>query len=207
MKSKIVLLLSVSILLSACSDRFSLMKRRYSKGYYFSSSSNRSQQATPVAETLPSKPIKADEVATVVVPPSATAAEPAGTALRHFAKSETASPSKKEQRRTLATRDNSPDGAAVNFGTRLQKLRAVTLAPETLRTGATDSDTMLIILVILAIFIPPLAVYLKDKAVSTWFWVTLILCVLSLGVFFFRLGGLLWLAAAVIALLYVLDMI
>ncbi len=69
------------------------------------------------------------------------------------------------------------------------------------------AEVELIILILLSIFVPPLAVYLKKGAVDKWFWVTLILCLLALfGIWAFYLGGL-WFVAFVIALLVVLDIL
>jgi len=85
---------------------------------------------------------------------------------------------------------------------RKQAVKSTTYFP------GTDPDAMLVILVILAIFIPPLAVYLKSNEVNKWFWITLLLCLFGGGLFFGSIGygfGLLWAVAVVIAILYVLD--
>lgn len=61
-----------------------------------------------------------------------------------------------------------------------------------------------ILLVILAIFVPPLAVYLKENAAGTNFWITLVLWVLG-GALFGILGflGSLGVLAAIIYALYI----
>lgn len=69
-------------------------------------------------------------------------------------------------------------------------------------------DTMLILLIILALLLPPLAVWLKDgKTATTLFWITLILCLLGggfwLGWFFGGFYGI----AILLAILRVLDII
>lgn len=72
------------------------------------------------------------------------------------------------------------------------------------------ADTNTILLVILAILLPPLAVYLKDGSASTLFWITLILCLIGGGPFFGWYGGYffgLWGIAMILALLRVLDII
>ena len=72
-----------------------------------------------------------------------------------------------------------------------------------------DDTAMLIILVILAILIPPLAVFIYEQATSR-FWIDLILAILGFGVGFWLLGGLGWLcglAAVIYALLIVLEVI
>jgi uncharacterized membrane protein YqaE (UPF0057 family) len=72
-----------------------------------------------------------------------------------------------------------------------------------------DEDVMLIILVILAILIPPLAVFIYEGATNR-FWIDLVLAILGFGVGFWLLGGLGWLcglAAVIYALLIVLEVI
>ncbi len=67
-----------------------------------------------------------------------------------------------------------------------------------------DVDTNTLLLVILAILLPPLAVYLHEQETNTRFWVTLLLFLLGLaGAFLF--SWLLIFAAVVYALLVVLG--
>lgn len=77
--------------------------------------------------------------------------------------------------------------------------------------AASSSDTgMLILLVILAFLIPPLAVFIFEGA-STRFWIDLVLTIVGYGIGFWLLGGgLAWLcalAAVIYALLIVLEVI
>jgi len=58
-----------------------------------------------------------------------------------------------------------------------------------------EADTSLLLLVILAILLPPLAVYLKEGEINSRFWVSLILTLLF------------WIPGVVFALLVVLDAI
>jgi uncharacterized membrane protein YqaE (UPF0057 family) len=77
------------------------------------------------------------------------------------------------------------------------------------KTNPVDEDVMLIILVILAILIPPLAVFIYEGATNR-FWIDLVLAILGFGVGFWLLGGLGWLcglAAVIYALLIVLEVI
>jgi uncharacterized membrane protein YqaE (UPF0057 family) len=55
-----------------------------------------------------------------------------------------------------------------------------------------DSDTNTLLLVILAILLPPLAVYLHEKTINTKFWIDLLLCFLF------------WLPAIIYALIVIL---
>lgn len=74
---------------------------------------------------------------------------------------------------------------------------------------APAGDVHLVILVILAIIIPPLAVFLYEGATGR-FWIDLILALIGWGVGFWLLGGLGWicgLAAVIYALLIVLGVV
>lgn len=74
---------------------------------------------------------------------------------------------------------------------------------------APAGDVELILLVILALIIPPLAVFIYEGATQR-FWIDLILAILGYGVGFWLLGGLGWvcgLIAVIYALLIVLEVI
>lgn len=74
---------------------------------------------------------------------------------------------------------------------------------------APAGDVELILLVILALIIPPLAVFLYEGATQR-FWIDLILALIGYGVGFWLLGGLGWICALVsviYALLIVLEVI
>lgn len=67
-------------------------------------------------------------------------------------------------------------------------------------------DTELILLVILALLLPPLAVWLKDgRTTSTLFWLTLVLCILGGGFYWGWFFGGFWFIATLLAILHVLD--
>jgi uncharacterized membrane protein YqaE (UPF0057 family) len=77
------------------------------------------------------------------------------------------------------------------------------------RSNAPAGDVELILLVILALLIPPLAVFLFEGS-SQRFWIDLILALVGYGVGFWLLGGLGWICALVsviYALLIVLEVI
>ena len=72
------------------------------------------------------------------------------------------------------------------------------------RRAGKDVDTNTLLLVVLAILLPPLAVYLYEEETNTKFWVTLLLFLLGIaGAVFF--SWLLIFAAVVYALLVVLG--
>jgi uncharacterized membrane protein YqaE (UPF0057 family) len=74
-----------------------------------------------------------------------------------------------------------------------------------------DADAKFIIIVLLAIFLPPVGIFLKNNnQVNNWFWLTLVLCLLALlgfGLLIPAIGPILWVAAAAIAILFVFDAI
>lgn len=75
-------------------------------------------------------------------------------------------------------------------------------------SGSSQTGAMLVLLVILALILPPVAVLIYE-GVSTWFWVTLILTIIAFGGWFLigGLGGIAGLAAVIIALLVIFEVI
>lgn len=87
---------------------------------------------------------------------------------------------------------------------RFRKARKEIRAFRAARKAGSDSDVNTLILVVLAILLPPLAVYLHEQETNTKFWVTLLLFLLGIaGAVFF--SWLLIFAAVVYALLVVLG--
>lgn len=88
--------------------------------------------------------------------------------------------------------------------------KTIEIPPLMKKPSSAGSDAVLILELILAIFIPPLAVYIHNQRIDRWFWVTLILC-LAGGAFmagtYTGYFGLFWAAAVVIAICYVLGII
>ena len=70
---------------------------------------------------------------------------------------------------------------------------------------ADDIETNQILLAIIAIILPPLAVYLKERELTWKFWATLALMVT--GVIFLSALPFLWILAAGLALLVVFDVV
>lgn len=85
-----------------------------------------------------------------------------------------------------------------------------TIAKKLAAQGSSESGAMLVLLVILAIILPPLAVALYE-GITTRFWIDLILAIVGFGIgFAFFGGGIAWLcglAAVIYALLIVLGVI
>jgi uncharacterized membrane protein YqaE (UPF0057 family) len=69
------------------------------------------------------------------------------------------------------------------------------------REGKSDDDARLILLVILAILLPPLAVFLKEEELNYKFVLSLLLCLLAIFTFA------LWIIPVLYALLVVFDVL
>ncbi len=196
MLRKIIYPVIALILLSSCANKFSLQKRKYSKGFYFASAKNNSKKdesvkvshlkAKPVSTTLTDeKIVKTDFI------PSTETIEP-------FVK---ITPGTEKQFPKL-TQSNPAIVASVNKDViQTEKtFKNVALKSEfknSLIPAKGSSDTNLIIMIILClfIFINLIPVYLHDgKSITLNFWITLLLD-------FTFIGGIIF------ALLVVLDVV
>lgn len=192
--------LAIALLLSSCSSRVSLMKRRYTKGYYLSSGRNPQLKHLPTANKHLPNQTQNESVPTIFVHANESLTLP--NTKENAAYVNTGYPPQKTE---IATVTFAPEHnqsqknleAERKFETHIK----VNPAPDA------DPDVKLVLLFVLALLIPPLAIYLKNNAVNQWFWITLVLCLLSLLVFFFRLGGLLWLVSIILAILYIFGAI
>jgi uncharacterized membrane protein YqaE (UPF0057 family) len=214
MKYNLFILLAGLIVLSSCSSRMSLMKRRYTKGYFVSVSGKNDGQHVN-GHTLKQKNHK-NTIAASDIRPSSPAQQVAvkeEQIAKHSAvakvKETSASRKTPATGATAVKRDKVLASVHPVATTDLQELADVqVLPPKGKAKGHAkggDADVNLLLLVILAIIIPPLAVFLKKGAPDTWFWVTLILWLAAFSYFVFKLGSLFALVAIVIALLVVFD--
>jgi uncharacterized membrane protein YqaE (UPF0057 family) len=112
-----------------------------------------------------------------------------------------ASPTNTVDNERPAAASTTDDAVLKNDATTVEKNTAAQSVP-----ADNDSDVALILLVILAILLPPLAVFLVQGA-SKWFWVTLILCLFGGGIFFVPYLGGLWLISVIIALFVVFGIL
>jgi uncharacterized membrane protein YqaE (UPF0057 family) len=205
MRNLCVIMLA-SLIAFSCSDRLSIVKRRYSKGYYIAMKHR--PESKPRKET-------SDRLTARAVQPSQTS-EVAVLSNDSHVSGTTEIPATTNANSARFTSKHSKPAKnlrQVSIPAETYKVKSLDEKQFSSRRAAigeeVDSDVMLVLLVILAIFLPPLAIYLKSKDVrNKWFLITLILCLVSLiGWWFFFYSGLLYLAAVVIALLYVFDML
>lgn len=202
MKSRIILLGVIVALLSSCAGKFSVIKRRYNKGFYVAAANghnkNKHQAQPEQTRYKAQQETNEDKIVTQVVSES-----------RATVFTRTDEPAQKPEKKLTATtaRKLLHTAKTVEFKPLQENLKSIQQEREHSRAGA-DADTNTILLIILAIFIPPLAVYLKDKAVSKWFWIVLILSIIG-GIlwFAFPFAGLAWLLAVIFAILYILGQI
>lgn len=177
MKNKIILPLLAIIFLSSCANKFSLTKRKYTKGYYFASSGSKTSNTKEnenknlVVKNLPVKKhavsipetgnesIKETDVATFYKPQ----ASKAKNNLMH----------KQSHQPVTASAEPKKDIAAKSGIKPVSEKK-----PFANKTKGSDADTHLIILVILSLFpiLALIAIYLHDgKSITLNFWIDLIL--------------------------------
>ncbi len=191
MIKKIILPLIAIVMLSSCASKFSLQKRKYTKGFYFANSKSNTLKNNDVTTAnlkttnlptktmaLPVAPVKAVEINTTPI----TVTE--YNYVKTTVKQAKANQPTKQVVALASTKKITP---AKNF-------KPVKLGAKKGGSGGVD----LIILIILCLFpfINLIAIYLKDsKSITLNFWITLILDIL------FFLPGIIF------ALLVVLDVV
>lgn len=199
---KLISFLVAALVLSSCGNKMTLMKRHYTKGYYLQkhaknngldgASAKANKRVVPVTPTVLSLvQEKKEPVLTAAINTTTSSTGNKSAGRKHITKKST-----EISAVTFAQKTVIPQFKPLNA---FKDLEA--------QAGSGGGNVSLLILVLLAIFVPPLAVYLKNGGVNTWFWVTLILCVLAFSYFIFVFGGSLWFAAFLIAILYVFDII
>ncbi len=202
-KISLLLPLAFVLLLSSCSmlDNFGIEKRRYNKGFYVHKNEARNTGPAAQHETTVATPEQAVAATPAPEHPQAAPAvtNPAPTA-QASAAPQPGAPKKVNDAQQYVPDSKTPD--------KLTSAPAENVAAQPESSGpAPAGDTELVIMVILAIILSPLAVFLKEGA-TTNFWIDLICWLLGVGVVgFFFYGGALLLFAIVFALLIVLDVI
>src|SRR6218665_850005 len=179
MLQKFILFLSATLLLSACSSNLSLMKRRYTKGYYVSSTRHNSTDKHAVE--LKKSPAKPQPVADSS-PAAETAVANAPAEVLNIApveksgpsNSAPAAPSKKASSPETAPSKTNKKTEAVSA---IQSLTDDAKQEKSRESAKASSDAKLIIMVILSlfIFINLIAIYMHDDDITLNFWITLIL--------------------------------
>lgn len=197
MKNKIILSLITVIFLSSCANKFSLTKRKYTKGYYFASSGNKTSNTKEnehknlLVKNLPAKK-------TTLPAPETGNIDIKETAVVTFYKPETLKQKNKVQQQethqhVTASAEHKKDIAVKPL------IKQLSNKPETTNTTqkASDADLNLVIMVILCLFpfINLIPVYLHDgKKLTLNFLITLLL-------------DFTWILGVIFALLVIFDVI
>lgn len=209
------------ILLSSCGS-LSITQKRYSRGLNIDWFSGKDAK-TVVAKKSPKKKEIKTSVAQDETPASAsqTATDETVVEYNTVVVAESTIPSETVAIETPETiKENKKQQRKMNRMVKVAEKLAV-IAPsktsdakvnhkESAQPNKTaEAGLITIVLVILALFIPPLAVLLKDMELSSAFWLNLLLCVIGAVLYslFGVLGGLFFLIAIIHAILYVLEMI
>lgn len=217
MKNLFIAILAItSIVLSSCSNKFSISKRRYNKGFYIASSKSsnpasakRSNNKTE-SEILSVPPVIHSEIIKVENEQMVNSVSPEiQTGIARSTSIQTKKTINTPHFNSQLTANNltNPDKYNPNhtFNYVFKPIdKKINNISDSRKSGG-NSDVKLILCVILAIIIPPLGMYLWKQEADIWFIVDLILFVFSLSYFFLGPIGLLGLTAIIIALLRVFD--
>lgn len=191
--SSLVAILVVAVLMSSCktgsdviSDR-GIQKRKYTKGYYMAQKNrNDKVKSTDSEEVVVTKETSSDDVAAVRPEPaervdSSSPSVEESLSLLESVEIEQGEASSKE-RATTRSKERLHEAAQPKRRTgpstfKVKEPLAPTTALNLETSGYEVSDTDTLLLVILAILLPPLAVYLL-KGIGTEFWISVLLTLL-----------------------------
>jgi len=177
MKNKLLLPLIAIIFLSSCANKFSLTKRKYTKGYYFASSGNKG--ATTKENTHKNLSVNNIPAKKAALPSSATSnAELKETTVATFnkpqvSKTENTIQTKTTQKNVTASAEHKKNVSAKPVIKQVSDKK-----PFASKAKKGSSDANLIIMIIFSFFpiLALIAVYLHDgKSITTNFWIDLIL--------------------------------
>lgn len=185
---KIITLLSVILFIASCSNKFSLQKRKYNKGFYFASNhskGNQSFKTNQKPEVLNTKSycqLKSEQQNLEVNIPNVNQLQETNSV-------STLSVNDANHKLAKENTEKIEKAVASNSYKSLNIKRLI--KPIALpKAGKGGSDTNLIVLVILSLFpiICLIAVYLKDgKDITLNFWIDLLLHLTFIGMIIFAL--------------------
>ena len=177
MKNKILLPLIAIIFLSSCAGKFSLTKRKYTKGYYVASSKNNSSSKKGIEQNLVVTTKKlALKNTGLPVEENKRDIEIKPITVFETAKAEITY-SKKPAHHTTSNLTASAEKKPANVSKPVKAITQKQLAKNAASKPA-NSDTNLIVLIILSLFpiLALIAIYLHDgKTITLNFWIDLLL--------------------------------
>ncbi|MFN8231483.1 MAG: hypothetical protein U0V03_11230 [Bacteroidia bacterium] len=183
---KIIALLSITLFITSCSNKFSLQKRKYNKGFYFATSNSKNNE-TNTGKIKASKLVtKTHDLGNVVSKSPEITENINEVSTNNFTTSNAA---KKINR----TKINTPAQnllIANNTNNLVFGQNTVKNLEYNKTKSARASDTNLIVLIILSIFpiLCLIAVFLKDgKNITLNFWIDLLLHLTAIGEIIFAL--------------------
>jgi hypothetical protein len=184
MKKFIAFVAIAGLAFSACNGRYTVAKRKYTKGFYVSKSSGGSTKSSetiaPVKTTLPEEKIE-----TVVVPKAVSQEKAVPveiTAVRPLAK-----PAMENASNTKAGHQPVASASKSNYAPAAE-IKPVAINAASAQK-AKKGDTNIVLLVILSLFpiLCLIAVYLHDGGITLNFWIDLLLHLTFIGEIIFAL--------------------
>ena len=183
MIQKSILFLAAVLFLSACSSNFSLMKRRYTEGYYVSSAKGNATAPDKDDRKLPVRKPVADQPETMVVnAPAELITKPQTTEPSTGSAKPATSNKKSLSPRQFQKHQLKSEAIGIEKSTRPMDSKK-----EQQQEKATDSDVKLVVMVILCLFpfINLIPVYIHDNDITLNFLITLLLdFTIILGIIF-----------------------
>lgn len=181
---RISLLLSTVILatafFSSCSSEKNVVieKRHYGNGYYVHRSGSHTNTTTSVAVANPT-PTTPEKVVVNSTPTQTTlsTADHSNTQLQAATSITTAATAKSNSTKKAAQQASAPKAKAVAVDQNVAATHNVAKTEKESAKNSGGGDVNAILLIILCIFLPPVAVFLSD-GLSTNFWIDLILTLL-----------------------------
>ncbi len=195
---KVLFLLSAAFLMASCQS-VDIVKRKYTGGYYVNLKNNQqhsdSNSKVDVVTNTAMTGIAHQQIQSSHLAPVALATTSATTINQQSESARKTKTIVADKEYPTTTADNTADNHVV-------------LAPKPTPPADGGTDVNQVVMIILALLIPPLAIWLKE-GITQRFWIDLICFLLGGGLFFtpFYYGGALMLFAIIFAVLIVLDMI
>lgn len=196
-----ILFICAAFFLASCGNRIQVLKRHYTKGFYVAKSNNNKTASPPAG-------IKAS----FIEPVTARAYEENNSG---GLKAQLITKERLNSKKTIYTRAPLRRPVMVKEEKQLNIKSNNRLSykkePFELKRDNADDEALevieLILLIILAFIIPPLAVALRHLQIDIWFVVTLLLWLLAILAIYYPVASLFYVLAVVFAILYILDIV
>lgn len=220
LKSAFVAIASIALFLSSCTTSIEVAKRKHRKGYHVSITKNKTEKGqlnsaefidlaavdSPSVDTVKIEPMILDQATELAVidSPSIDTVK-TDQALSNLKSMISSNDEVKSEKVSFVQKVKAVNKVRKQFK-KLRKDEGFKAASSD-EDWEIDSDVMFVIMIVLAIILPPLAVYLI-KGKSNAFILNLLLWLVGIGVGYALLGGLVWwagLLALIHAILVVLG--